>query len=593
MFFFFKKEEFGGHHQPQDEPKNSCSDGGFLLKVFIRLQAENVKHKSGTRRNLSMEIKTDFLVIGSGIAGLCFAIKAADLGTVAIITKKEEMESSTNYAQGGIAAVTDKKDSFESHIEDTFESGAGLCREEVVRFVVTEGPDRIQELIGWGVEFTRAENEGGTVYDLGREGGHSRRRVLHAKDRTGQEIERALIEKAASKKTIRVYENFIGIDLIMSPVADRKETVERCLGAYAYDIIHGQVHTFRSRFTLLATGGAGKVYLITSNPDIATGDGIAMAYRAGARIANMEFIQFHPTCLYHPDAKSFLISEAVRGEGGVLRLKNGTAFMDKHHPLKNLAPRDVVARAIDTEIKKSGDDYVLLDITQRDKGFLTRRFPNIYNECLRFGIDMAKDPVPVVPAAHYICGGVAVNRYGETNIDRLFACGEVSCTGLHGANRLTSNSLLEAVVFAHRSFLRISELFPRCREELSSVPPWDPKGARESDESVVVTNDWEEIRRCMWNYVGIVRSDKRLERAKKRMDIICEEINEYYWNYMITRDLLELRNIATIASLIIRCAMMRKESRGLHYNVDYPERDDLHWLKDTEITRYRQPDVSS
>ncbi|MBP8985377.1 MAG: L-aspartate oxidase [Syntrophobacterales bacterium] len=534
-----------------------------------------------------MEIESDFLIIGSGIAGLSFAIKAAKLGTVAVITKKEEVESATNLAQGGIAAVTDKTDSFESHIADTLECGAGLCKEDVVRFVVTEGPERIKELIEWGVEFTRVEDASRSIFDLGREGGHSRRRVLHAKDRTGQEIERALIEKAASEKNIRVYENFIGIDLIMaSQVLGRRTGTDRCLGVYAYDIVHGEVHTFRAKFTLLATGGAGKVYLVTSNPDIATGDGIAMAYRAGALIANMEFIQFHPTCLYHPEAKSFLISEALRGEGGVLRLKNGTAFMEKYHPLKDLAPRDVVARAIDAELKKSGDEFVLLDITHRGREFIRRRFPNIYNECLKYGIDMAKEPIPVVPAAHYLCGGAMVDAYGKTSIDRLFACGEVSCTGLHGANRLASNSLLEAVVFAHRSFLKVSELLKEVKDDHLPIPPWDMRGVRESDESVVVTNDWDEIRRCMWNYVGIVRSNKRLERAKRRIDLICEEIHEYYWNYTVTRDLLELRNIATVAKLIICSALMRKESRGLHYNVDYPERDDVHWLRDTIISRY-------
>jgi len=537
-----------------------------------------------------MEVRTDFLVLGSGIAGLFFAIRASELGSVAIITKKEKMESSTNYAQGGIAAVTDRNDSFESHIRDTLECGAGLCSEDIVRLVVTEGPDRIKELIRWGVEFTKAENDK-TIYDLGREGGHSKRRVLHAKDRTGQEIERALIEKAASKENIRVFENFIGIDLITSSrIFARNEKPDRCFGAYAYDIINRQVHTFRAKFTILATGGAGKVYLITSNPDIATGDGIAMAYRAGADIANMEFMQFHPTCLYHPDAKSFLISEAVRGEGGILRLKNGEAFMDKYHSLKNLAPRDVVARAIDAEIKKSGDKYVLLDMTHRDRDFIIRRFPNIYNECIKYGIDMANEPIPVVPAAHYLCGGVVVTPHGETNIEGLLACGEVSCTGLHGANRLASNSLLEAIVFAHRAFLRSSDLFCLFDDGSITIPPWDPKGARESDESVVVTNDWDEIRRCMWNYVGIVRSDKRLERAGKRINILLNEIHEYYWNYMITRDLLELRNISTVANLIIRCAMKRKESRGLHYNVDYPKRDDVNWKNDTVISKYDDTD---
>ncbi|MFB3924790.1 MAG: L-aspartate oxidase [Syntrophales bacterium] len=536
-----------------------------------------------------MEFETDFLVIGSGIAGLCFAIKAADRGTVTVVTKKEKLESSTNYAQGGIAAVTGSDDSFELHIRDTLASGAGLCKEDVVRFVIKEGPERIEELIKWGVDFTKVTEDGNVHYDLGREGGHSRRRVLHSQDLTGREIERALIEKASTKKNIRIYENYFAIDLVLESVVKHRTSPspepDKCLGAYVYDIVKGEVHTFRSKFTILTTGGAGKVYLVTTNPDIATGDGIAMAYRAGARIANMEFIQFHPTCLFHPQAKSFLISEAVRGEGGILRLKNGSPFMDRYHPMKSLAPRDVVAKAIDSELKRTGDEYVLLDITHRDRHFLMDRFPNIFNKCLEFGIDMSKDPIPVVPAAHYVCGGVAVNGSGETNIERLFACGEVSCTGLHGANRLASNSLLEAVVFAHRVFLKVSGLLPRLEYERPPIAPWDPGGARDSEESVVVTNDWDEIRRCMWNYVGIVRSTKRLERAKKRIDLICQEIHEYYWNYTVTRDLLELRNIATVASLIIQCALERKESRGLHYNIDYPERDDIHFLHDTVICR--------
>jgi len=538
-----------------------------------------------------VEIQTDFLVLGSGIAGFCFAIKAADLGTVAIVTKKEKVESNTNYAQGGIAAVTDKTDSFESHIKDTLTSGAGLCKEDVVRTVVTEGPDRIKELIEWGVEFTRAENDNSTIYDLGREGGHSRRRVLHSRDFTGRELERALVEKADSKKNIEIYENFFAINLILeSKVPGGKVGVEggrkdKCIGAYVFDVNHNVVHTFRAKFIMLATGGSGKVYLITTNPDIATGDGIAMAYRAGAEIANMEFIQFHPTCLYHPEAKSFLISEAIRGEGGELKLKNGSTFMEKYHSMKSLAPRDVVARAIDMELKKSGDEYVLLDITHKDRAFLIDRFPNIYQRCLEFGIDMAKYPVPVVPAAHYQCGGVAVNSHGETNIDRLFACGEVSCTGLHGANRLASNSLLEAVVFAHRSFMKVSELLPQTKDETIAILPWDPKGATESDESVVVSHNWDEVRSSMWNYVGIVRSNKRLERAKRRLDLITREIEEYYWNFTITRDLLELRNIATVAKLIIECAQLRKESCGLNYNLDYPERDDTGGLEDTIIRK--------
>ena len=533
-----------------------------------------------------MEINTDFLVLGTGIAGLSFAIKVAELGTVAMVTKKNMTDSNTNLAQGGIAVVQDQMDRFEYHINDTLACGAGLSNEEVVRFVVMEGPERIRELVKWGVEFTRSE-EDPERFDLGREGGHSMRRVVHAKDLTGQEIERALHEKARKSDHIRIFENHIAIDLIMkSFVSGQKmECGDRCLGAYVLDIERNEIHTFRAKFVMLATGGAGKVYLITTNPDIATADGIAMAYRAGAKIANMEFIQFHPTCLYHPDAKSFLISEAVRGEGAMLKLKNGATFMERYHPMKSLAPRDIVAKAIDTELKKSGDDCVLLDITHRNKGFLISRFPNIYEKCLEFGIDMAKDPIPVVPAEHYLCGGVMVNHVGETSIPGLFACGEVSCTGLHGANRLASNSLLEAVVFAHRSFMRVAELLPSTGENPVSIPPWDARGATESDESVVVSHNWDEIRRCMWNYVGIVRSDKRLERAQRRIDLINREIDEYYRNFIITRDLLELRNIAVTAKLIVTCARMRKESRGLQYNLDYPEKNDRTCLKDTVVSR--------
>jgi len=531
-----------------------------------------------------MEKEYDFLVLGSGIAGLTFAIKAAELGSVAVITKKEEVESNTNYAQGGIAAVTDDDDNFESHISDTLKSGAGLCREDVVDFVVTEGPERIRELIEWGVNFTKAEKSKSGGYDLGREGGHSRRRVLHAKDITGREVERALVEKAASKKNITIYENFFSIDLICrSKLTGHKDEEDRCLGAYVFDVDKGIVHTFRAKFIMLSTGGSGKVYLITTNPDIATGDGVAMAYRAGAEIANMEFMQFHPTCLYHPDAKSFLISEAVRGEGAVLKLKDGSTFMDKYHPMGALAPRDVVAKAIDTELKKSGDEYVLLDITHMGREFLVKRFPYIYNRCLKFGIDMAVDPIPVVPAAHYQCGGVNVNPSGETSINGLFACGEVACTGLHGANRLASNSLLEALVFAHRAFEKICQLLPAVEKDSTAIPPWDPKGASESDESIVVSHNWDEIRMCMWNYVGIIRSNKRLERAKRRIDLIAREIEEYYHDFTITTNLLELRNIATVAGIVIECSRLRKESRGLHYNLDYPERNDANWIKDTVI----------
>jgi len=534
-----------------------------------------------------MEITSDFLVLGSGIAGLSFAIKASDLGTVSIVTKKEKSDSNTNLAQGGIATVHDKEDSFEYHINDTIMCGAGLCKKDVVRFVVMEGPERINELVQWGVEFTRAKSGNSSVYDLGREGGHSMRRVLHAKDLTGAEIERALHEKASKIKKITIFEHHIGIDLILeSALTGKKDGApEKCVGAYILDTYRNEIHTFRAKFIIVATGGAGKVYFITTNPDIATGDGIAMAYRAGAGIANMEFIQFHPTCLYHPEARSFLISEAVRGEGGILKSRSGAPFMEKYHPMKDLAPRDTVAKSIDTELKKSGDEYVLLDISHRDKDFLISRFPNIYKRCLELGIDISKDPIPVVPAAHYLCGGILVNAYGETDIKNLFACGEVSCTGLHGANRLASNSLLEAVVFAHRSFVKISETYHETKEVTLDIPVWDPRGATESDESIVVSHNWDEIRRSMWNYVGIVRSDKRLARADRRLELILREIDEYYRNFIITPDLIELRNIATVAKLIITCARMRKESRGLHFNIDFPQKDDDNWLHDTIIRR--------
>jgi L-aspartate oxidase len=534
-----------------------------------------------------MVIKTDFLVLGTGIAGLCFAIKAADLGSVAVVTKKEKVESNTNYAQGGIATVTDGNDSFEYHIKDTLNSGAGLCKEPIVRMVVTQGPDRIKDLIDWGVKFTHREDPHKTQFDLGKEGGHSHRRVLHAADLTGREIERALIDKVSSKKNITIYENHFAVNLICESQIRGKKRGKRdtCLGAYVFDIKNNQVHTFQAKFIVLATGGAGKVYLITTNPDIATGDGIAMAYRAGAEINNMEFIQFHPTCLYHPEAKSFLISEAVRGEGAILKLKNGTPFMEKYHPMKDLAPRDVVAQAIDSELKKSGDECVFLDITHKGRWFLEKRFPYIYEECLKFGIDMAIDPIPVAPAAHYQCGGVAINEHAETNINRLFACGEVACSGLHGANRLASNSLLEALVYTHNAITKISETFEETNDESIEIPSWNPGGAMESDESIVVSHNWDEIRMCMSNYVGIVRSNKRLARAQRRIDVIQSEINDYYWDFTITSDLLELRNIATVAKLITECACLRKESRGLHYNIDYPERNDADWLKDTVIRK--------
>jgi len=535
------------------------------------------------------QINVDFLVLGSGIAGLTFALKVAPHGTVAIITKKDRAESNTNYAQGGIAAVMAKDDSFEWHVRDTLECGAGLCREDVVRVIVEEGPSRIRELIEIGMHFAEHEEGGVREFDLGREGGHSKRRVLHAKDVTGREIERALLNAVARQPNIRIYENHHAIDLIttkkLSALGAQPSALSasnRCLGAYVLDKPGQRVLTFAARGTLLATGGAGKVYLYTSNPDIATGDGIAMGYRAGATIANMEFIQFHPTCLYHPKAKSFLISEAVRGEGAILKNLAGEPFMGAYHKLADLAPRDIVARAIDAEMKKRGDAHVLLDITHKPAPFVMQRFPNIYQTCLQYGYDMTKQPLPVVPAAHYTCGGVRTDVDGRTDIEGLLAVGEVASTGLHGANRLASNSLLEALVVAHRA-AQIAESRITSRESPITIPPWQPGKAHDPDELVVISHNWDEIRRLMWDYVGIVRTTKRLERARTRIANLQREIQEYYWDFTVTPDLLELRNIATVAGLIIDCALMRKESRGLHYTLDYPERDDGNWRKDTNL----------
>jgi L-aspartate oxidase len=513
----------------------------------------------------------DFLVLGSGIAGLCFALKAASHGRVAVLTKKHRAESNTNYAQGGIAAVTSKEDSIELHVRDTLQAGAGLCKEAVVRTIVAEGPARIAELIELGVRFSEREVPGPNgvrELDLGKEGGHSKRRILHAKDMTGREIERALLAAVASHPNIHVLENHFAIDLITTQKLGHPPP-PRCLGVYALDNQSRTVHTFASRVVVLATGGCGKVYLYTTNPDIATGDGVAMAYRAGAAVANMEFIQFHPTCLYHPKAKSFLISEAVRGEGGVLKRPDGVEFMDAYHPLKSLAPRDIVARAIDSEMKRTGADFVLLDITHKPAPFIIQRFPNIYRTCLDYGIDITKEPIPVVPAAHYQCGGVVADVDGRTELPGLYAVGEVACTGLHGANRLASNSLLEALVCAHRAAQHAIANLPPPVEH--SLPPWQSGEAADPDELVVVAHNWDEIRRCMWDYVGIVRTNKRLLRAQKRIANLQQEIQEYYWDFKVTSDLLELRNIATVAELIVTCALQRPESRGLHYNLDYPE----------------------
>ncbi len=511
-----------------------------------------------------MKASTDFLVIGSGIAGLSFALHAARYGEVVVVTKRSSEDAATSWAQGGVAAVLGPDDSFQKHAADTKSAGAGLCHDIVVDLCVREAPASIAWLKEIGAAFSTTETG---AFDLGREGGHSERRVVHAGDITGREIQRALLEAVRNTPNVQLLEWHMGVDLItMSNFGGP----DRCVGAYVLDESRGVVDTLLARATVLATGGAGKVYLYTSNPDVATGDGVAMAFRAGAEVANMEFFQFHPTVFYEPKAKSFLLSEALRGEGATLRLPSGEAFMQRHHPLGDLAPRDVVARAIDFEMKRTGSEYVLLDITSQSAEFVRSRFPNIHAECKGYGVDMTTQPIPVVPAAHYLCGGVTSDLHGRSTLPGLWVLGETACTGLHGANRLASNSLLEGLVMARRAAEKLASLIVGLRgAPLPDVPEWQTGSAVPSDEAVVVTHNWDELRRLMWNYVGIVRSDARLRRAARRVALLEQEIREYYWKHLVTRDLLELRNIAVVAELVIASASSRRESRGLHYTIDH------------------------
>ncbi len=528
----------------------------------------------------------DFVVIGSGVAGLTFARMAAAHGKVAVLTKRNGAESNTAYAQGGVACVTSDEDSFDLHVRDTLIAGAGLCDEAAVRQIVTEGPERIQELIDLGVQFDERENDDGQrEIDLTKEGGHSKRRILHAADVTGKEIERALIAAVEENPNIDLLENHMAVDLITTGKLGYA-TEDRVLGVYVLNEATREVETVRCDRVILATGGCGKVYLYTTNPDVATGDGVAMAWRAGATIANMEFIQFHPTCLFHPEAKSFLISEAVRGEGGILLNEKGVRFMKDADPRGELAPRDIVARAIDAEMKRTGAKCIYLDISHQPADFVHKHFPNIYDTCLRFGIDITQQPIPVVPAAHYQCGGVKTDLNGSTTLKGLFAIGEVACTGLHGANRLASNSLLEGLVLAKRAFDKSSNINYSSTYDAYKIPEWRAGNVQNVDELVVIYHNWDEIRRLMWDYVAIVRTDKRLQRAATRLRNLRREIQDFYWNFKLTTDLLELRNLVTVASLIVDSALARKESRGLNFNLDYPETDDLLWKKDTLIRRY-------
>ncbi len=543
--------------------------------------------------NSSTRTPPHVLILGSGIAGLSCALQFVENAPsdirVTVLTKAEATEGATRYAQGGIASVWSKDDTFEAHVQDTLVAGAGLCSKPIVEICVREGPARVRELINWGVEFTKTSHhttDPAEAFDLHREGGHGQRRILHADDLTGLAIEKALLARVALNPRISLLEDFCAIDLIHArKIIQEPLAKDRCLGVYALNTRTGKIETIAADSVVLATGGAGKAYLYTTNPDTSTGDGIAMAYRAGAKIANMEFIQFHPTCLYHPVAKTFLITEALRGEGAILRNGDHESFMENYDERGSLAPRDIVARSIDMEMKRTGQKHVWLDCTSLGEHELKTKFPNIYETCLKLGLRMENDFLPVVPATHYTCGGVRVNEWGESSLPGLYAIGEASSTGLHGANRLASNSLLEAVVFANRVAKHAHEQLKQPSMEIElppSLPSWETGRAAPLEEQIDIAATWQEIRQTLWNYVGIVRSDRRLERAQKRLAIIREEVNEYYWTYLLTKDLIELRNLVTVAELVIRSAQMRKESRGLHYTVDYPAVDD-EWSKQDTV----------
>ncbi len=517
-------------------------------------------------------ISHDVLIIGSGAAGLTLALRLPESARVAVLSKGALSEGSSLYAQGGISAVLEEDDSLDAHVADTIEAGAGLTDERVARFVTREAAACIHWLVGMGVPFSTLEKPDGTVsLHLHQEGGHSHRRIVHAADATGRAVETTLEGLVRTRPNIDVLEDHLAVDVFTGRRLGRAD--DRCLGAYVLDTVNDTVRAMSARFVVLATGGASKVYLYTSNPDGATGDGIAMAWRAGCRIANMEFNQFHPTCLYHPDAKSFLISEALRGEGGRLLRPDGSRFMPDFDRRGELAPRDIVARAIDHEMKRLGAECMYLDISHRDPAFIREHFPTIHDRCLDLGIDVTRQPIPVVPAAHYTCGGVMVDMHGRTDRPGLYAIGETSCTGLHGANRLASNSLLECLVYGAAAADNIAALLPTAPENVE-IPPWDESRVTDSDEQVVVSHNWHELRQFMWDYVGIVRTNKRLERAQHRVELLQSEIREYYGNFRINADLIELRNLATVAELIIASARVRKESRGLHYTLDYPASDD-------------------